>query len=140
MQLNQTLVLNTAVQIAKENDYEEKIVFINKKSEDVKLPEKVDLLVHDLRGQLPLLGSNIDTIIDARTRFLKKTGVMIPQIDEIYAAIVESPNIYKKIINPWTKKYGLNQESAKKISLNNHHSYRIKEKELISNPSLWVKN
>lgn len=130
--------IHVAKKIASENGFSDKIIFFNEISTNVKLPEKVDIIVSDLRGKLPLLGNNIKTLTDARKRFLKKNGKLIPERDKIWAALVESPSNYRKIVSIWeSKKYKITQTTAKKICLNNIYHYRVGIDHLISNSSLW---
>jgi len=85
---------SSAIQVARElaraNGYEDRITFLQNRADEVNLPEPVDVLVHDLRGILPLLGTALPDIAAARQRFLKPAGHQIPRRDILHAALVEA--------------------------------------------------
>jgi type I protein arginine methyltransferase len=114
---------NPAIQIAKEvaeiNGFIDRIKFIQGFSTEIDLPEKVDVIVSDLRGVLPLFGKHISAIIDARQRFLAPGGRLIPQSDTLWGAIVESPELYQEFSAPWADKtYGFDLNPARKRIIN----------------------
>jgi protein arginine N-methyltransferase 1 len=107
-----------AQQLAIENGFADRIEFIHDLSTRVTLPEKADIIVSDLRGQLPLFGAHIPSIIDARRRHLAPGGLLIPKQDTLWVSLIEAQFVYKDLINPWSHPYGLSMEEAKKIVLN----------------------
>ena len=130
--------INIGVLSARRNGYSERIEFFNKSSKEVQLKEKVDLIISDLRGVLPLLGNNIETLIDARKRFLKKRGILIPGSDKIYVSIVNSPKLYKNIVDTWDKNtYNLNLKDGRYVCLNNFYPEDFKYSKLLSGQKLW---
>src|SRR5258708_252119 len=76
--------------IASDNG-EDQIEFVQAMARDVTLSERADVVFSDLRGVLPLFGSHLHSIIDARQRILGPGGVLIPATDTLYAAVVEAP-------------------------------------------------
>ncbi len=107
-----------AQQLAVENGFADRIEFIHDLSTRITLPEKADVIVSDLRGQLPLFAAHIPSIIDARQRHLVPGGLLIPKKDTLWVALVEARNVYKDLVNPWNYPYGLSMEEAKQIVLN----------------------
>ncbi len=107
-----------AQQLADENGFADRIEFIHDLSTRVTLPEQADVIVSDLRGQLPLFEAHIPSIIDARQRHLAPGGLLIPKRDTLWVSLVEARNVYKDLVNPWNYPYGLSMEEAKQIVLN----------------------
>jgi len=133
-------VINVGIQTANSNGYNDKIEFIKKPSKDVILNKKVDLIISDLRGILPLLGKNIETIIDARKRFLKPSGTFIPQTDHIFAGIINSPGVYGNLVDKWDKNiYNINFHEGKRICLNDYYLHTDKKINLLSERQIWQK-
>ena len=66
---------------ARANGLADRIEFIQDISTKVSLTCQVDVIVSDMRGVLPLHHSHLASIADARRRFLKPVGVLIPQQD-----------------------------------------------------------
>jgi protein arginine N-methyltransferase 1 len=87
--------LNPAIElgelVAAENDCADCITFIRDDSRRVTLPEPGDVLLSDLRGVLPPYGEHFATIADARRRFLRPGGAMIPRGDTLWAAPCLAP-------------------------------------------------
>jgi len=94
-------VIHLARQIAADNGLSNRIEFIQAMSTDIDLPEKVDVIVADIRGRSPLFGKSIVSILDARDRFLKPDGWIIPARDTIWAAPVYCSELYDRFIGAW---------------------------------------
>ena len=76
---NEAILVGQKTAIA--NGYADRITFIHSSSFDITLPEPVDVIISDLRGVLPFFRHHIPAIIDARSRFLRPAGNLIPQRD-----------------------------------------------------------
>jgi len=70
------------------------------------------VIVSDIRGALPLFGQGILALNDARKRFLDEQGRMIPERDKLFAALVEAPENYERIIAPWESVTGLDLKAS----------------------------
>lgn len=130
-----------AQEIAEANGFGDRIEFIHDFSTDVTLPQQVDIIVSDLRGVLPLFSAHIPTILDARQRHLAPDGILIPQKDTLWAAVVETSVIYNEIIKPWDHPYGLNMNPAKQIMLNrwvHDDTETIRALNLLVKPQVWA--
>jgi Methyltransferase domain/Arginine methyltransferase oligomerization subdomain len=77
------------------------IEFIAGSSRAVDLPERVDIIVSDLHGVLPLCEDSVTSIVDARDRFLRPGGVLIPCADDILAGVVTAPVTYAAAVGVW---------------------------------------
>ena len=135
---------NEAIGVAREmaslNGYRDQITFIEDISTQVDLPEKVNLMISDLRGILPLYHQHIPTIIDARTRFLATEGCLIPQQDKLWATVVEAPLLYRDFDQPWgDEAYGLNMAATRKRTINSwgRGENRIKPEQFLCQPQSW---
>jgi len=112
----------------------DKITFIQELSTDVQLPEQVDVIISDLRGVLPLFLNHIPSIIDARERFLKTDGVLIPAVDNIWASPVEAPEHYRKIEMWQELQNDLDCNAARRIVSNTWWKARAKTEQLLARP------
>jgi protein arginine N-methyltransferase 1 len=90
-----------ARQLAAANGFTDRIEFFQSDSRRTELPERVNVIVSDVRGALPLHGNAVQTIEDARQRFLAKGGIMIPQRDMLKAAVIEADEYYRRLTSPW---------------------------------------
>ena len=94
-------VIHFAKQLAAANGFADRIEFFHGDSRQMQLAERANVLVSDVRGALPLFADALPSIEDARDRFLIKGGAQIPQRDTVYAAIVETPDYYNRLVSPW---------------------------------------
>jgi protein arginine N-methyltransferase 1 len=124
-------------QFAAANGYSDRIEFLRGDSRQILLPEKVNVIVSDIRGALPLFGQGIHVLNDARSRFLAEQGRMIPERDKLIAALVEVPESYDRIIAPWKCIPGLDLNAALPVVLNTMHKRQFKPKHLVSGPQEW---
>ena len=76
--IEESKAILTAQQMAKANHCQDAITFIPSNSLDVELDEPVDVIVHELIGKDPFNENMIMYIDDARRRFLKPDGQLIP--------------------------------------------------------------
>jgi type I protein arginine methyltransferase len=93
-----------ARELAAANGFTDRIEFVQNDSRKTELPERVNVIVSDLRGVLPLFGQAIPSLEDARQRFLATGGVMIPQKDTLKAAVIEAQRYYSLLVSPWRKR------------------------------------
>lgn len=119
--------------IARCNGFGDRIEFVQDLSFRVELPEKVDVVVSDVRGVLPLYARSVQAILDARRRFLVDGGVLIPFRDRLMAAPVEAPNLYEKHTDPWeTPLHGIDMTAASRYVKNTWHSGRARPEQLVA--------
>lgn len=133
-----------AIQVARElaavNGYADRIQFIQKRSTQVELPERAEVIVSDLRGILPIFQSHLPAIVDARTRFLAPAGVMIPQRDTLWVAVVEAAELHKEYAAPWGEDaYGLDMRAVRNIVINTWGKGRtIPSDHMLVEPQCWA--
>lgn len=113
--------------------------FMRVMSTDVEIPERVDCIVSDLRGCLPLFSTHLPSVVDARNRFLKPGGRLIATRDTISAALIEHPRFYRKLTEPWLKKeWEGSYAPALAVILNQSHRNRFRPSMLLSRPERWA--
>lgn len=137
IEMNPLVELGEAMAIA--NGCADRITFIREMSTAVSLPEQADVIVADLRGQLPLFGYNIASMLDARRRLLKPGGVLVPQRDRIFAALIAAPEAYRNaFIEPWVENpYNLDMSAVLPILLNHNVVDRERAVTLVVKPQEW---
>jgi type I protein arginine methyltransferase len=125
--------IEVARQLAVANGFADRIQFFQSDSRKTELPERVDVIVSDIRGVLPLFNGALASLQDARNRFLAPGGVMIPRRDVVKVAMTESEEIYSGLVAPWsTCVAGTELSIPRQLELNTAHGGRIKSEELMS--------
>ena len=128
-----------AKEIAQMNGLGDRIEFIQAMSIDVTLPERADVIVSDLHGVLPPFEQHLTSIIDARQRLLTSRGTLIPARECLWAAIVEAPRLYDRLVRPWTLEHtGFDMTAARRIATNTWEKADVDPDQLISEPACWA--
>src|SRR6266404_5694512 len=115
-------IVHFARELAAANGFAERIEFIHSDSRKTELPERVNVIVSDIRGVLPLCGHAISSIEDARQRFLAPGGILIPQHDTLKASLVEATDYYSRLTSPW-RNASRGMDFSPALSLVLHGSY-----------------
>jgi protein arginine N-methyltransferase 1 len=133
-------IIQVAREIVQANGFSDRVAFHQAMSFDVELPQPANVVVTDPRGVLPLKERAIPTIIDARRRLLKPGGVLIPQRDTIWAALVEAPDIYQEHYdNAWrSDNDGFDMEAARHRTINGFGRHNLELNQLLSDPVRWL--
>jgi type I protein arginine methyltransferase len=121
------------------NGYADRIEFIQALSTEVVLPERADVIISELRGVLPFFEKHIPSIVDARLRFLAPGGVLIPWRDTLWAAVVNAPDCYQKLVYPWQgNDYGLDLNASHQILTNRWEKIHVNPDQLLVAPQSWA--
>ena len=134
-------VIEIGREIAAANGFADRIEFIGQMSTRITLPEKADVIIASMQGVLPLFEQNLVSIIDARRRLLAPGGIMIPQKETLWAAVVEAPEAYADIAIPWNDNpYSLDMRAAMRLMTNTWHKRkaRVKPEQLLLSPKCWA--
>jgi type I protein arginine methyltransferase len=88
-------------------------------STDIIDPERVDLVVTETLGNYPFEENIIETLNDARARFLTPGGRIIPAGLEQFACPVIGARLFRELASWDDVGYGLDFAPAKKLTMNN---------------------
>lgn len=132
-------IIGLARTLANANGCGDRITFIEGSSRTIDLPERADVVVADIRGQLPLRADAVAVLIDARDRHLRQGGTLIPVSDTICGAVVEAPRTYGAAIAGWDgTSLGLDFAPARDVAT--HALWRMASDDgrLLSAPAQWA--
>lgn len=125
--------------MAAANGYSDRLTVYQALSTEIDLPERVDVIVSDLHGVLPLLEHHVATIADARARFLKPGGVLIPTRDSLWAGLVEDTKHYSQFADPWrAHPFGLDMNAALHPGVNTWSRANVLSATLLTEPQRWA--
>ncbi len=113
--------------LAKENGFSDRIQIFHGDSNKITLPERANLLVTDLRGSLPFLGDNMDTLVDARSRHLTPDALIVPKEDVVRAVVVSAPAVYESLTGEFPVPAPPSFRSFFEATLNTLHVTRSNE-------------
>jgi protein arginine N-methyltransferase 1 len=130
--------IHFARQLAAANGFTDRIEFFQSDSRKTELPERVNVIVSDIRGVLPLHDHAIPSLEDARKRLLAPGGIMIPQRDTLKAAVIEADEFYSGLTSPWRSSVpGVDLSPSLAPILNQTHSVSFKHDQLLTQPQDW---
>ncbi len=128
-------VIELAKQVCAKNGLQDRTIFVRDPSFRVELPEKVDVLVTETIGTFGLDEGILGSVIDARDRFLRKDGAIIPRSIQLFMVPVELPGFYEHMIDFWASdRYGLDFSPVRRLAANNFHPIRLSKDTFLSEP------
>jgi type I protein arginine methyltransferase len=128
--------LSFAELLAAAGGFQDRIEFIRKPSTHVVLPERVDAIVADIHDTFGLQQNGLAALIDARDRFLKPGGALIPSAIELLVAPVEAPDLYRTTIEVWRQTiHGVNLSPLRALAVNSVNSARFEPAQLLAAPA-----
>ncbi len=95
--IEKTGAIDLAREIARLNGYAGHIEFIQDNSMNVCIPQRANAIISETLGSFALDENMLQFITDARERLLVDEGTLIPAVVELFAAPVDSKDIYEKI-------------------------------------------
>jgi protein arginine N-methyltransferase 1 len=99
--IEQNDVIDCARKLAAANGFQDRVVFIQGNSTSIELPEQVDAVVSEMLGYFLLEEDLTRFVVDARQRFLKPGGVLLPARARMFLAPVEAPEAYDGHVGFW---------------------------------------
>ena len=131
-------IVHFARELAVANGFAERMEFIQSDSRKVRLPERANLVVSDLRGSLPFFGHAVATIEDARRRLLAPDGCFIPRRDIIKVALIEAGDFYSRLVSPWLHSVpDLNLSRSLALLLNGLYSDNFGSEQTLTEPQVF---
>ena len=131
-------IIQLARETAADNGFSNRIEFVEGFTSEIDLPERVDGIVCDIHGMLPAHGKSIVSILDARDRFLKPGGWILPARETMWAAVACCPHLHASLTNTWDTEYGVDFGKARLKTVNSLQSVRLKPEDLVVAPQRWA--
>ena len=121
--------------LAVKNGFTDRIEFIGKPSTQVVLPERVDAIVGDIHDTFGLQASGLAAVIDARERFLRPGGALIPRRIELMAAPMEAPDLYRRTVDVWNQRvHDADMSPLRALAVNQPTAARVGAPQLLAGP------
>lgn len=121
-------------ELAHANGFADRIEFHYKPSFELTLEERADVMVSDLRGNLPPYGSHLPAIVDARRRLLAPGGAQIGQRDVLIAQLVGDAALYEEAVGAWKHAPGLDLSPALRWATHNARKVDLAQARLLGAP------
>jgi type I protein arginine methyltransferase len=129
-------------ELAAESSLADRIIVHHASSLDIDPPERVDVVVSDLRGPVPLVGEHLASMRDVRKRWLAPDGVIIPARDALQVAVAEAEAFDRKLVDAETSFARLGfASSAVRRSIRNDlvaDTGHITASDIVSEAATWA--
>jgi precorrin-6B methylase 2 len=127
-------VIELARRLSAVNGFEDQVRFVPEVSTRAQLPERTDVLVTETLGNFGLGERMLGSVIDARRRFLKKGGTIVPTRVDLKVSPVECPAAYESF-DVWRNGlYGIDLSLARSHAVNNVYAWRFEPAHLLAEP------
>ncbi|KAG8956205.1 type I protein arginine N-methyltransferase Rmt1 [Tulasnella sp. 424] len=111
-------IIDQAQKIIEANGFKDVITLVKGKVEEVELPVKeFDIIISEWMGYFLLYESMLDTVLLARDKYLKKDGLLFPDVCTMYMAAIEDGDYKEEKIGYWDNVYGFDYSCIKEVAL-----------------------
>ncbi|EDW28617.1 GL18857 [Drosophila persimilis] len=114
--VDHSMVTNYAELVVKQNHFEHTVKVLHGRIADLKLPEKVDGIVCNWMGHSLLWNSEILEVLEARDRWLKKNGFILPDLGALYLVGAAEPEL-KGLCDWWRSVYYFKMNAMRRCAL-----------------------
>ena len=127
-------IIEVAKEVCRTNGFEDQMIFLRGHSNEVELPEKVDVVIADQLGPFGVDAGMLEYFNDARKRFLKSEGLFVPFRIELYLAPVHSDELWRRI-QMWNNSFaGFDFGPAYQAALHSVYPFAFSEQNLMGSP------
>ena len=122
--------------VAAENGFADRVQFIKGYSLHVALPEQVDVVVADQIGNFGFNAGVLEYFADARERFLKPGGVIIPSRLDLVLAPVESESLEAQVSFWDSNPAGFGFHSVTELAANTGYQVELMAAQMLGAPAV----
>jgi hypothetical protein len=129
-------IAEIAAEVIRANAMSDRITLLRGHSNAIVLPEPADVVVSEVIGNAGVDEGILGTLIDARERFLKREGTLIPRQLRVCVAPVEMPETYEGTVDFWrSSPAGFDFEKVAAMAANEPYRHGIHREALRGTPS-----
>lgn len=135
--IERSAAIRWARRLARDNGFADSIVFHQDDSRDVEIGERVDVIVSELIGHIAFEEGMVESLVDARRRFLRQGGSVLPLKVALRAALVSEQQVYRQCIDCWGTIHGINYSQLRDEAVNACYLTSFRDRDLLSNPTTF---
>lgn len=111
-------IVDFAKDIIRKNGMEKSVTVIRGKMEEIDLPvDKVDIIVSEWMGYCLLYEAMLDTVLNARDRYLAVDGIILPDKCTMFLTGIEDRAYKKEKIDWWKSVYGFDMSYLREAAM-----------------------
>lgn len=127
-------IVHIARHLCRANGLEDRVIFVEGMSDQVSLPEPVDVVISETLGNIGLDEGVLGWVADASKRFLKEGGTIIPASVTVHAVPVEAPDSYEALDFSRGELFGLDFSPMRRFVCNNQWSTQFTPDAFLADP------
>jgi protein arginine N-methyltransferase 1 len=132
--IEQTSLIGLTREIFRANDFADRVTFIKDLSTNITLPARADVVVADQIGRFGFEAGILEFFSDARKRFLKPEGLLLPSRIDLMVAPVELEELWRQV-EFWNRRpAGFDFGPARKIAVNTGYPVSLQRQQLLASP------
>jgi protein arginine N-methyltransferase 1 len=132
--------IEVARELARHNGVADRITFIQGLSTEIELPETVDVVVTETLWNFGLGEGILASIVDARERFLRPGGTLMPRWIELVSAPVEHADLYEAKLETWQRTLdGIDLSPLRSLASNTVHIAEFRPQQLLGEPAVLTR-
>jgi protein arginine N-methyltransferase 1 len=129
-----TGMIEIARAAAAANGHDERVIGIHGLSTDINLPEPVDVIVCDQIGRFGFEAGILEHGTDARRRFLRAGGAMMPARVDLFVAPIEEPELFDHVQFWNSRPAGLDFAPARRWAVNTGYPAALSPRQFLATP------
>jgi Ribosomal protein L11 methyltransferase (PrmA) len=134
--IEETSLIELTREICRANGFEDRVTFIKNLSTHAELPEKADVVVADQIGQFGFEAGVLEYFSDARARFLKPGGLLIPSRIDLLVAPVQQEDLWRQV-EFWNQSpASFNFQPARKLAVNTGYPVKLQPHQLLASAAI----
>ncbi len=136
--VEKSAALPLARELCASNGLNDIVEFRQGRSQEIQLPEPVDVIISDTGCSFGLQGGLLGILLDAKKRFLKPGGRIIPHSLQLLVAPVELND--HRNLDIWEKdRYGLDLSSIRRFAANTDYHFKVEPESVLAPPASLIK-
>ena len=133
--IEDSALIGLTSEVFQANGFADRATFIQDFSANVSLPEQADVVVADQIGRFGFDAGVLEFFDDARKRFLKPGGTLVPGRIDLFVAPIERPDLFDEIEFWSGSPAGFDFSAARRIADNTGYPVTLEPKDLLSEPA-----
>jgi type I protein arginine methyltransferase len=125
--------------LAAANGCADRIVFHHLDVAHLRLADRVDVVVSDLRGPTPFAGRSLAVLLDVRQRLLRRGGIMIPSADVLFVAPARTPATVLRDLHAGYGREGVVTSPVERVVRDTPYRCVMGPEDLIAEPRAWAR-
>jgi type I protein arginine methyltransferase len=129
--------IELAREMSRRHGLQDRIVLVNERSYRARIDEPVDVIVTETFWNFGFGEGMLGAVLDARRRFLREEGRIVPAAFESWLAPADMPQLYAKL-DRWPDEYELDMSLMRSLVMNNVHQVKVETKALMAEPARFA--